>query len=111
MPLWREYLAFLASELSKFNLAATLAVHKKCIEQFAQRQDAAITSRDLSVDPGAGERALLAVFADTCFMLRDGGFTEKGVACFQGLVELACRAPSELAAPTHTGRKVSFTLL
>ena len=97
--LWREYLAFASSTLSRFRVPGVLAKHQGCLETLdALRQRGKMALAHLAPPHNtldAVEMAMLDVFTASCDFQARAGFQERALGCYQAQLEANLRLPGE----------------
>ncbi len=97
--LWLNYIEFCQSRFSSFTTSSLTALYKKAVSTLSSIQDGRLKSH--RPDPDT-PNSLLAVFALYCSFLRQTGHSERGVACFQALIEFNLCCPGELLSTEVT---------
>ncbi|RKP08540.1 NRDE-2, necessary for RNA interference-domain-containing protein [Thamnocephalis sphaerospora] len=84
--LWLRYLDFRQRHFSSFNVTACVQVYSRCLGVLRER---IFTSSDRD----SAEMEALQVFERGCRLLADAGYTERAIACYQAVLELAFFGP------------------
>jgi hypothetical protein len=81
--LWKKYLDYRCTDASSFNFDTILQLHS----QFLNR---------LIDSPSIDMQELLHIFARLCLFLKQTGYAERAIACYQAIIEFNCFLPSDL---------------
>eukprot|EP00731_Ephydatia_muelleri_P035635 Em0144g5a len=92
--LWLAYIQFCQSHFSSFTVTAMSALYSKCISMLHAIQEGTLKShRPHPHTP----HSLLSIFYLYCSFMQQVGHSERGVACFQALIEFNLCTPPELS--------------
>ena len=98
--LWLGYIGFCQNNFTEFSVDSVAALYAKCISTLSMISEGTLKSHSPNKD---NELWTLVIFAQYCNFLREAGFTERGVASYQALLELNLCAPPTLSdSSLHT---------
>jgi tetratricopeptide (TPR) repeat protein len=80
--LWKKYLDYRCSNAASFALEDILRLYSDCLHVLSKLD----TQRD---------ECLMHIFARVCVFLKQSGYTERAVGCFQALIEFNCFCPTK----------------
>ena len=93
--LWLHYLQFCQSHFAAFTVSSLTALFTKCLSTLTAIQEGTLKSHK---PDATTPQYMLAIFVLFCSFLRQAGYSEKAIACFQALVEFNLCCPAELDA-------------
>ena len=93
--LWLHYLQFCQGHFAAFTVSSLTALYTKGLSTLTAIQEGTLKSHK---PDATTPQYMLDIFVLYCTFLRQAGYSEKAIACFQALVELNLCCPAELDA-------------
>lgn len=92
--LWLAYIRYCQSHFSSFSVSSMSSLYSKCISTLRAIQEGTLKSH--KAHPHT-PHSLLSIFYLYCSFMQQVGHSERGVACFQALIEFNLCTPPELS--------------
>ncbi len=92
--LWLGYIQYCQEDFGHFSIDSLIAVYTKCLRTLSSINEGILQSHSPLPD---SQEWTLTIFQHYCEFLKSSGYTEKGVASYQALLELNLCTPPHLA--------------
>ncbi|XP_071962858.1 nuclear exosome regulator NRDE2-like isoform X2 [Antedon mediterranea] len=103
--LWNAYLMFVQSQFSTFTFNKVLSVYGKCIGKLATIMEGQMSTHKPLPNT---DLHLLGIFCQLCEVIRQSGYTEKAVCCYQAMIEFNLFGSHKLDATTPHNEQSAF---